>query len=566
LRKAVLVCTLGAIVTALIQVPASAEISDVAPVTEGSSNPTYFATNHRVAVTEDGRLLVVHGRHSQGVQLRWKNAGSAAWHVTSQGAVTDGMLLAGTGSGDWPSSITVAKGSDGQERAWVVMGDVNYAGSQPVRMRVLTGLDAAGGPTVGPMVIVDNALRGDAFVDVAMERRPGPGGHSRGAIVFVRKVDVNTWHLVVSWFTNTNTTTPSFTGSQTILSSTTGRKQSTLVPTARGSALVVRAEQGEIAMYTHDRDEALTAWHRVASGVAAVARAKPSATSLRNGDVLMAVEDKTVSNHVTVQRFSPGGRVRTVLRMTGYSMPSIASFQSDAWVVMIRDSDGFVVSRHFNPISGWSGVRVEIGAGNGGHHAWPNVLRTTRGFLRFVVRAGSVGSTQSGVKAVERTALVGPDCTQTGTNGADTLTGTAHRDVLCGRGGNDVLIGLAGNDILLGGGGRDTARFPGMAEVTVDLRTGRATGRGHDRLYAVENAGGGNGPDRLTGNGGGNSFWGFGGLDELVGLGAIDLLHGGSGSDTLRGGPGRDTVDGGSGVDRCSFEPGGHRISCERPL
>jgi Ca2+-binding RTX toxin-like protein len=565
-RKAILVCTMAATVAALIQIPASAEISDVAPVNEGSSNPTYFATNHRIAVTEDGRLLVVHGRHSQGVQLRWKNAGSSAWHATSQGAVTDGMLLAGTGSGDWPSSITVAKGSDGQERAWVVMGDVNFAGSQPVRMRVLSGLDAAGGPTVGPMVIVDNAPPGDAFVDVAMERRPGPGGHSRGAIVFVRKVDQNTFHLMVTWFTNTSTTTPTFTGSQTIVSSTTGRKQSTLVPTARGLALIVRAEQGGITMFTHDRDEALTAWHRVATGVAAVARAKPSATSLRNGDVLMAVEDKTVADHVTVQRFSPGGHVRTVLQMTGYSMPSVASNNNDAWVVMIRDRDGFVVSRHFNPVSGWSGVRVEIGAGNGDHHAWPNVVRTARGFLRFVVRAGSMGSTRSGVKAVERFAPVGPDCTQTGTNGADTLTGTAHRDVLCGQGGNDILIGLAGNDVLLGGGGRDVARFPGMAEVTVDLRTGRATGRGHDRLYAIENASGGNGPDRLSGSGGGNAFWGYGGADQLLGLGGIDVLHGGGGPDTLRGGPGADTVDGGSGVDRCSFEPGGHRISCERPL
>jgi Ca2+-binding RTX toxin-like protein len=123
---------------------------------------------------------------------------------------------------------------------------------------------------------------------------------------------------------------------------------------------------------------------------------------------------------------------------------------------MIRDSDNAVVSRHFNPLSGWSGIRVEVSAAHGGHHAWPNVLRAARGRLRFVVREGSMGSTRSGVVAVDRAAARGPDCTKRGTNGNNTLVGTPGRDILCGNGGNDVLRGLGGRDVLLGGKGRDS--------------------------------------------------------------------------------------------------------------
>ena len=453
MRKAIRTCILSALLLASGSLPAIAQITEVAPVDEGSSNPTYFATNHHVAATAGGRMLVVHGRHSRGVQLRWKNKGGSTWNTTTKGAVTDGMLLDGTGSGDWPSSIVVAKGSDGKERAWVVMGDVNFVGSNPVRMRVLSGLDAAGGPTVGPMVVVDASARGDAFTDIAMERRPSGG--VRGAVAFVERIDDNTWHVTVKWFTKTATSTPSFTGAHTILSATTGRKAPTVVPTSAGLSLLVRGTKGAITRYVHDRHAALTSWRLRGTGIRAGAKAKASATGLSNGDVVMAIEDNVIANHVTVQRFKPGGAVTTMLTMSGFSMPSVASKGKDVWVVMIRDSDNAVVSRHFNPLSGWGRIRVEVSASHGGHHAWPNVLRTSRGRLRFIVREGSQGTTRSGVVAVDRAAPGGPDCTKRGTNGNNTLTGTPKRDILCGSGGNDVLRGLGGRDVLLGGRGRD---------------------------------------------------------------------------------------------------------------
>jgi len=453
-RKVINTCILAVLLLALGSLPAVAQITDVAPVNEGSSNPTYFATNHHVAVTAGGRMLVVHGRHSRGVQLRWKNKGSATWSTTTKGAVTDGMLLDGTGSGDWPSSIVVAKGSDGKERAWVVMGDVNFVGSNPIRMRVLSGLDSAGGPTVGPIVVVDASAGGDAFVDIAMERRASGG--VRGAVAFVERIDNNTWHVTVKWFTGTATSTPTFSGAHAVLSASTGRKAPTLTPTNVGLSLLVRGTKGAVTRYVHSRRAALTSWQQRGAGVRAGAKAKASATGLSNGDVVMAIEDNVISNHLTVQRFKPGGKVTTMLTMSGFSQPSVASSGKDVWVVMIRAGDNAVVSRHFNPLSGWSGVRVEVSAAHGGHHAWPNVLRSSRGRLRFIVREGSMGSTRSGVIAVDRTVRRGPDCTKRGTNGNNTLVGTPNRDILCGNGGNDVLRGLGGRDVLLGGKGRDT--------------------------------------------------------------------------------------------------------------
>jgi WD40 repeat protein len=47
-------------------------------------------------------------------------------------------------------------------------------------------------------------------------------------------------------------------------------------------------------------------------------------------------------------------------------------------------------------------------------------------------------------------------CTQTGTDGDDTLSGGSQSDVLCGLGGNDRLDGGGGADVIVGGPGKDT--------------------------------------------------------------------------------------------------------------
>jgi hypothetical protein len=463
-RKAIFTSVLASVLAVSLSLPAGAVQTVLAPQGDASSDPTYFGTNHRVAVTAGGRVLVVYGWHGKGVRLAWQDSPGGTWG--------ESILLDDTGTGDWPSSIVVGRGGDGDQRAWVVMGDTNFAGTNPIRMKVLTNLDAPGGPTVGPEVTVDGAPTGTAFADVALERRPAG---LRGAVTYVRRVDANTFDVIVKWFTNLNVTNPTFTGERMILRSTSGRKQPTLVPTRDGLALLVRGVKGAITMYTHGRAQPLTTWARRGVGVRAVARSKHSATPMGNGDVLMAVEDRTVANHVTVQRFLRGGGVRTILGMTGYSMPTITSNGSDAWIVMIRDGDGRIVSRHFNPLSGWSRVRAESGAANVGWR-WPNALRPMTGRLRFAVGDGAGGQQSSRALFFDRAAPRGPDCTKRGTGGSNRLVGTSGRDVLCGLGGNDVLLGRGGNDVLIGGPGRD--RLNG--------------GTGRDRLY------GGPGLDRCS--------------------------------------------------------------------
>ncbi|MDB5541126.1 MAG: serralysin [Devosia sp.] len=63
-----------------------------------------------------------------------------------------------------------------------------------------------------------------------------------------------------------------------------------------------------------------------------------------------------------------------------------------------------------------------------------------------------------------------------------------------------------------------------------------------DLRSIIENAEGGAGNDRITGNVAANTLWGNGGADTLIGGDGDDLLYGGSGGDRLEGGNGTDTV------------------------
>jgi Ca2+-binding RTX toxin-like protein len=125
-----------------------------------------------------------------------------------------------------------------------------------------------------------------------------------------------------------------------------------------------------------------------------------------------------------------------------------------------------------------------------------------------------------------------------GGNGHDRLLGNAGNNRIDGGAGNDTLHGGPGDDRLDGGEGIDTASWAGSATgVTVDLSltSPQATGAGKDTLVAIENLQGGNGHDRLLGNGGDNR------------------IDGGAGNDTLQGGAGDDRLDGGVGIDTASW-------------
>ena len=99
------------------------------------------------------------------------------------------------------------------------------------------------------------------------------------------------------------------------------------------------------------------------------------------------------------------------------------------------------------------------------------------------------------------------------------------------------------------------------AELPRSLRTAFGT--------VIENANGGSGNDRITGNGADNTLAGFdgadvllgnGGDDRLLGLGGSDQLFGDAGADLLNGGSLADVLDGGVGNDQLFGGDGRDRL------
>ena len=148
--------------------------------------------------------------------------------------------------------------------------------------------------------------------------------------------------------------------------------------------------------------------------------------------------------------------------------------------------------------------------------------------------------------------------------GEDFLDGGAGDDSLHGGDGNDVLSGDIGNDDIFGDRGDDEIQgddgdddiYGGLGS---DIIFG---GEGNDKLYSHNDHGvlphpnatdwgvvdasantldGGNGNDRLEGDGGVDDLSGGAGQDQLYGYGGNDHLDGGEGKDTLQGGIGDDT-------------------------
>jgi hypothetical protein len=374
-------------------------LSQIADAETGSSDPTYYASNRRLAITRAGRLLAVHGKHATGVQLAWRDP-AGAWQTVSRGEVSNGLLLSGTGTGDWPASIAVAEDSSGREAAWVVWSRAAFGSNRPVQLRRLSDLDAPAGPIVGPIVTVDVPPLGAARADLAFERLPD--GSSRGCIVWTRRVSDSQSEVVAAWFTDLASDAPALHDVSVVVPAGTGGRTATLVPSPAGLRLATPAGSSRMQIFGHDIDAPLTEWWSGAQGVPTGSSSRPSAVATVSGDVLVAVEANTVSNVTVVQRFTRSS-VANEITLSGYSMPSIATDGLSAWLVAIRRSDGFVVSRLFAPSVGWSGSdRVEIGDEGGGGYAWPNLLRQVDGRLRLIVQGPAGSSSHSAVLAYQR--------------------------------------------------------------------------------------------------------------------------------------------------------------------
>jgi len=373
-------------------------LSTVAGPTVGSSDPTYYASQHHVALTSAERLLVVYGRHSSGIQLAWRDPGSG-WQTDTTGAVTGGQLLSGSGTGDWPASIVVAKDSSGKEHAWAVWARASFLYTSGVSMRRLSNLDSSDGPSVGPVVTVEPAGLGTAKADLSFETA---GSVQRGVAMWTRKTGDSSWAIVTSWFTNLDTDTPAF-SNQTVLATGTGTSSSgTLIPSAQGMRGGVRDGAGKVHLYGHDLGAPLNSWWSGVAGMTLPSGARVSGVAFSSGQLAVVGETNTSSHVVAVQVFNGGGgQPQTKLSVTGYMQPTLATDGTALHLVMVRTSDGFVVSRSYDGVS-WSALRVEIGAEGGGNYSWPNPVRDTDGRLRFVVRGPSGGVSQNAVLAFQR--------------------------------------------------------------------------------------------------------------------------------------------------------------------
>ncbi|MDQ4095029.1 MAG: hypothetical protein M3174_02330 [Actinomycetota bacterium] len=380
--------------------PARAVVDTVATPEEGSSDPTWFASNRRVATTKTGRVLVVHGAHAEGVQLKWRDPGEP-WRKRTTGKVSDGLLLRDSGTGDWTASIATATGGDGRERAWVVWSGSSGAGNHRLQMRRLTGLGAAEGPRVGPTVTYEepthySEVGGASKVDLAFEKKPA-GGY-RGVLTWLEEVDADTYEITTAWFTALGKARPSL-HHQRVLSTEIGTGRiATLAPTPTGMAVVAVAGDGtELHMWRHEADTPLGTWIEATVGADVSSYGSPSAIALDNVNVLAEIESNTSTHTVTVQRWDADGNATVDLVPSGqYEQPTITTDGESAWIVMVRTSDQRVVSRERTGMT-WGLDIVEIGGAAGGDPDWPNAPRRISGKLQFIVKGPEHGALQSAV-------------------------------------------------------------------------------------------------------------------------------------------------------------------------
>jgi hypothetical protein len=375
-------------------------LSTVAPDYVGSSDPTFFANNRHLAVTAGGRQLAVYGRHATGLQLAWRDPGGG-WMTSTRGYVPDGLLLAGSGTGDWPASIVVGTDSMGAEHAWVVYGGWISTSTAPVRMRRLSDLDNPAGPSVGPTVAIPTVGLGNSKVDLAFET--APGGQLRGAVSWLQHTSTSVWDQMVAWFTDLDTDTPPIVSATSLASASGGGRAATLISTPAGMRLVVRNAPGALQLFAHDATAPLSSWAPRIAGMGVPATAYPGGVALGSGEILAAAETNATSHTVKVQRFSASGGTATIdLQLAGYEQPSLATDGTQAWLVMVRAADGVVVSRQLTG-AGWSGSdRVEIGTPCAGACGWPNLVRATDGRLRLVVGGPALNADQASVLAFQR--------------------------------------------------------------------------------------------------------------------------------------------------------------------
>jgi len=163
LAKLLLIALVGVLSSPAAAAVGELEVTQVAPSCKGgSSGSTTYGNNRRLALSLAGRTLAVYDPHGSGVQFKWKDADASGWSKQTQGAVSDGQLLGEDIPNDRTASIVVD--SAGQT-AWVVWTGYTFDMISEVRMRRVTDLDNASGPTIGREVVLRDGGMGNVRID-----------------------------------------------------------------------------------------------------------------------------------------------------------------------------------------------------------------------------------------------------------------------------------------------------------------------------------------------------------------------------------------------------------------
>jgi serralysin len=210
-----------------------------------------------------------------------------------------------------------------------------------------------------------------------------------------------------------------------------------------------------------------------------------------------------------------------------------------------------------------SGVTVNLatGTGSGGDAAGDSFISVEN------IVGSAFGDTLTGDAQNNRFYSLGGNDVIDGGGGDDRIKGGAGDDTLGGGTGNDWFSGGAGADAFDGANGLDMVTYEGSAlGVNVNLGTGTASGgdAAGDSFSAIENLGGSNFADTLTGDGAANRLYGFAGNDTLNGGGGQDRMLGGAGNDTMNGGTGNDWMSGGAGADAFDGGAGADMVAYEK--
>lgn len=354
-------------------------VEDISSPCGGSSNPTFYSSQHRVVVTSGGRTLAIYDPHGSGQQLAWKDPGST-WQTATQGDVADGFFP-GEEPNDHPASIATARDSLGLEHAWLVYSGYKFSRPSSVKLRRLSDLDDPAGPSVGPVVTVAATGLGNVRPDITFEQG---GNGPRGILSWTRKSSSTAFEVVTASFTNVDSDTPSIGPRSTIHAGTSDKITATLAAGPNRTHLVTRTDR--LRVFRHNAGDPASAWTLSSSGFSAPLAVKPSATVLDDGRTVVAFESNTSQHIVKLVAFSADSTSVTKLLQTeaDHSQPALTNAGNSVVVAMVRPSNDRIVSIDYS--NGTVGVeQLELDAQSGGNYAWPNLPARADNTLQMLV-------------------------------------------------------------------------------------------------------------------------------------------------------------------------------------